>query len=134
MFAQDSSEEEFRPICEGLAVAQRDDGVDAHSSARGNIAGNQCDERQHDGDGGKGERVGGADAEENPSHQARQTRRGGETDHYAEERQARALSQNDLEHVASLRPQRNAQTDLMRALAGDIGNHAVNSDTCQHEC
>jgi hypothetical protein len=54
-----------------LAVPQRDNRVDAHSAARGNVAGGQRDKGQHDGDGRKRERVSGADAVENGGHQAR---------------------------------------------------------------
>jgi len=38
MSAQDCSGEEMRPVCEGLFVSQRDDGIDAHCLSRWEVA------------------------------------------------------------------------------------------------
>ena len=85
---------------------QRNDAVDALGVARGNIAGGEGDERhQHNGDGDKSEWVGGVNAIENRAHQARQSG-GGQTNHHAENRESRALLQDDRKHVASLRGER----------------------------
>ena len=38
------------------------------------------------------------------------------------------LAENNFQHVTALRAQRHANADFVRALADDVGNHAINSD------
>ncbi len=60
-----------RSLRDLLFVAQRDHRIDAHGAASRNAARGDGDQRERDRDGGKGERVGGADVKEQAADEAR---------------------------------------------------------------
>src|SRR6185437_11521589 len=108
-------------------VPQRDDGIDFHGAARGDVAGGDGDEHQDDGDACEGEWVVGCDAEKLRGHEAREAKRGGDADGYADEGHARALSKNQAQNVGALRAECDAHAEFVSALRDGIGDNGVES-------
>jgi hypothetical protein len=109
------------------------EGVDLGGAAGGEVAGGDGDEEEDCGYGSEGERVVGGDAEELIGHEAGEGERGDEAEDDAEESHFCALAEDELEDVAGLRAQGDADADFVGALADEIGNHTVNSHTGQEQ-
>ena len=70
----------------------------------------------------------GADAENDFGHQVRKRERRGDADRNADQRQFRALPEDETQDVRRMRSERQTDADFVDALANDIGDHAVNAD------
>ena len=92
-------------------------GVDGRGAARGQTAGDEGDDDEHQSDGGKGERVVRGDAEELRAHEAGEAESESDTEGHANERHGCSLTENEAEDVTALRAERHADTDFARALA-----------------
>src|SRR5439155_10661300 len=109
-----------------LFVAQGHDGINPHGASRGNIAGRSCDKGQDHSYSRKSQGVSSAYSKEQIGHQASQSSRGDESEDYADRGHLHALAQDQPDHIALLCAERNANTNFMRSLTDEIGNHAVN--------
>ncbi len=122
----------MRRLRDALLAPQRNDGIDAHRSPRGNVT--RCDRNnnhQH-GHTNEGNWVMRTDAEELVGHETRESHRGNDANRDANERHPRPVSNYQPQHIVLLRPQGHAHADFVSPLADQIRNHAVDSDAREH--
>src|SRR5712664_2200772 len=110
-----------------LFVAEGYDGVDAGGTTGGDEASQQGDESEQGGDAGKGERVGGADAEEKAGQEARDRQGGGNSQCEAEQRQTSSVTQDEAEDIPALGAEGNADAEFLGALGDAVGDEAVDA-------
>src|ERR1700683_4025081 len=109
-------------------VPQRDHGIDANGAARGNVAGNDCDEDEQNCRRGKRCGIAGADREEKAGHQPGKRERSDHSDDNPGECDSSSLVEDYAKNVGALRSERHAHADFVSALRDGIRNHAVASD------
>src|SRR5258708_38044086 len=80
------------------------------------------------GDGGEGERVGGADAKNEGGDDATERERGGEAERDAEENRFHAIGDDQSQHVGMGSAERHANADFPNAAANGVGKDPVDSD------
>src|SRR5438445_3897043 len=102
--------------------------IDARGAAGGDVASEQCDTGKQNRDGSKRERIGRANSVNQSGYEAGEANRSGDSDADADQRDLQSLSQHHPQDVSSGRAKRHANSNFVRALAGQIGNHAVDSD------
>src|SRR5215813_2975718 len=99
----------------------RDYRVNLRRLARGKVASQQRREDEQERNDGKGRRIAGADAEEQALHRPGRRPRRRQPNGQTEQRQFQSLTDDQFEHVASLRSQGQANADLALAFADGPG-------------
>src|SRR6266702_5434746 len=87
----------------GLLVPQGRHRIDFHRSPRGQIAREQCNEDEQDGDGDKRYWIAGRYAKQQAGHQSSQCKSAAQADDHPDQGHLRALPQNHLQHVSGVR-------------------------------
>jgi len=87
-----------------LFVSQRDHMIDAHGAARGDVAGDERDQREHNGDGRKCNRVVRVQAIQHARNETRNAERRSDSDGCADEHEQNSLTDdNAQQHPIDLR-------------------------------
>src|SRR5580658_2028753 len=109
-------------------VSQGHRGIHAHRSSCWDVASQQRDEREQDGNTREGFKISSADSIEQAGHQARKTKRRSDADGDSNAREFQPFADNEPKDVASRGAKRHANADLVSALRHRIRNHTVNSN------
>jgi hypothetical protein len=116
-----------------LFVAERDHGVDAHSTARGNVTSQQRCHHEEQRDPAESEWIGGGHTEEQRLYRTRQGQRADNPNRDTEEDRAQSLAQDHPQNVARACPESDAHTDFARAAADRIGHYAKHPCGCEQQ-
>ena len=84
-------------------------------------------------DRGKGGRIESVDLVKHGAHQTHGSRGPAETAEDSSQRQRQGLVRNQLHNTCTSRPERHADTDLVRALGDLVCHHAIDPEHRQHE-
>src|SRR5436305_14911383 len=114
-------------------VAQSDDGIYARCPASGDVAGCQGHDGEQDGDGGEIEGIGGADAIEQRTQEARQDECGCESRGNSEQSKREALFQNEAQDIGALSAEREANADFTGALADEKGDDTIDANHAENQ-
>src|SRR3990172_8456824 len=116
-----------------LLVSKGDEGLYAGRSPRGNVAREEGDRAQKNGDEGEGRWVGGVHAEQEASENGARDQGGDETDREPGERQAHALAHYHPDDVSRAGPEGHADSDLARPLGHGRREHTVDTEGGERE-
>src|ERR1041384_941691 len=97
-------------------VSKRFERVDPCRSARGDVTSEQRNEQQQQRDCYKREWILLTNTKQETSQQPYKRKRRCKPDHQSDANHSHSLPQDHLEHITNLRAQRDANTELMRAL------------------
>src|ERR1700674_1919058 len=114
-------------------ITQGDDRVHAHGAARGDVAGDQGNARQQNGDARERYWIGRADSIDQFGNEPRQAKRGSYADSDPDQRNSHTSSQHHAQDVLTGCPERHTYSNLVSTLACQIGNHTVNADSGKNE-
>src|SRR5689334_15280352 len=116
-----------------LFIPQRHHGIDTRRPPGGHIASQKRNEDEKRGNGGKGQGIVRRYAKQQAAHQAGRRKSCTHADYHADERHFRTLSQHHLQHVLTLRPQRQTNSYFALALRHRVRNHAIDADEPQYQ-
>src|SRR5205823_4046712 len=109
-----------------LLIAQRLHRIDIRPPARGEVAREEGNSTQENGNTRKSKRVKRAKPEEQSGKEPGRRGRSGESYHHPQRHRPHALTQNQPQDVSSPSSQRHADADLVRAPHNRVAHHAVN--------
>src|ERR1700683_4418442 len=98
-------------------MPERDQRIDANRAPRRNITSEQGDTEEKKSDTSKRQRIRGAHAVKETRHQVGHDQGTNESNRGARQGEAESLTQNHLEDVPALRPECEANADLVSAFA-----------------
>src|ERR1700693_2247214 len=120
-------------LCWRLIVSERDERIDAYRTPCRYVTSEKSDADEKNSDTRKCERVRRPDAVKQSRHQVRNDQRTNKSYRSAGNGQPQSLTQNHSQDVAALRAEREANADVVRALADNVGNHSVNSKSSKQQ-
>jgi hypothetical protein len=113
-------------------MAQGGDGIQAHGSACGNIAGDKDYASEQERNADKSSGIGGRDTEEQLRRKPHQQQGRSGANYQSDARHNRSIAQDKPQHIGTLRTKGHADSDLVRPQTRSIGDHAVNPDCRQN--
>src|SRR5271155_2293581 len=114
-------------------MAQGDHGIYRGGAASWDVAGCEGYGDEQGRNGGEGERIGGADAEQQIGHQAREREGSHKPDRSSDDRELQPFAENLEQNFALLRAQRHADANFVGALSYEVGDYAVDADAGEQE-
>ena len=111
-----------------LFVPQRHQRIDFRCAPRGDVTGDESDDRQQQRNERECQRIGCAYFEQQTLHGPRQRVRAGHSEDNAEENQRHSLFDHHAQHVTRLRSKSHVDANLTRALRHGEREHAVQTN------
>lgn len=105
-------------------MAQRDEWIDAHGAASGNVAGQERDGCHKDSGGDEGEGVGRTYTVEFTGEKACDGEGGSQAESDSDQRESRAFLHDEPENIATLRAESETNADFAGAPGNEKGENA----------
>src|SRR5262249_33560990 len=115
-------------------LSEGSDRIDARSTPRWYDSRDESDRAEDQRRTNEGNGVGRGHAEKHVLEDASYAKRSEQTEHGPNDRQTRALRDNEPDHLRWRCAKRHTDADLLHAPFDGIGQHAVNPHRSEHEC